>query len=62
VSNNTNLLLTFIRDVLDVFVFKLLTTRSYIWIIINIRDSLSLFNNKSVNAIAQVVLESKSIF
>jgi len=62
VSNNINLLLLFVRDVLDVFVFKFLTTKSYIWITINVRKSSNSFNKKDINTIARVIWKFKFFF
>jgi len=53
-------LLLFVKVVLDILVFKLLATKLYTYITINIRDALSLFNKRNVNTIAQVLETNRS--
>ncbi len=53
-------MLLFVKVVLDILVFKLLATKLYTYITINIRDALSLFNKRNVNTIAQVLETNRS--
>jgi len=62
VSNNTNLLLFFVKNVLDVFISKLLATRLYIWVTINVKNSSSLFNKKNISATTQIISKFKLFF